>query len=122
MAFPSFIALGWAGRIFESPAARKILLATGVVLSVIWFYNWAESKGEQAIRSEVVETTDAELRRQVEVLNTALERASAQAAQSAELNLKLERQVYEIIQNIDTEAGSNVCVSSAVADSLRGLQ
>lgn len=115
-------------QILKSPLARRLLFAGGVALTVIiaivWFYNWAADKGEQTIRTEVIETTDTELRRQIDVLERALRDASARAEQSAVLNRELERQVDAIIEaaNRDLESRDAVCVPSGIADRVRGLE
>ena len=121
----NLMALGLLGRrALSSPWTRRLLIAGGIVLTIVWFYNWAENNGEQTIRTEVIETSDIELRRQITVLEQALRDASARAAQSAELNRELERQVNEITRfaNEELPARDTVCVPSSITERLRGLE
>lgn len=120
----SVMALGWAGRIFGSPWTRRLLVAGGIILTIVWFYNWAEGNGEQTIRTEVIETSSEELRRQITVLEQALRDASARAAASDELNRELERQVDAIIEaaNADLDARDAVCVPADITQRLRELE
>lgn len=120
----SVVILGWLGRVFGSPWTRRFLILGGVMLTLGWLYNWAETNGEQTIRTEVTQTTVTELRRQITVLEQALRDASARAAESAALNRELERQVDEIIAvaNADLDARDRVCVGADITERLRNME
>lgn len=119
----SVMALGWIGRVFESRLARWLIGVAGVLLVVVWFYNWAEDNGESKILQEVNEIGTEELQRQITVLNESLRAATQRAAISDALNQTLEREVYAITNQAQAAPeGNRICLSSELTDRLRDLK